>query len=117
MIPLCLLQVPVENALGHGLANKQYGPYFFEITIITKNDEIIITIIDNGVGRAKAQKINKLKKHGSGLSNIEKMISILNKFNFNKLTFEIIDNIFPEEIDSGTKIVITIPLNYNYEFE
>ena len=117
LIPLCLLQVPVENALGHGLANKQSGPYFFEITIITNYNKIIITIIDNGVGRTNAQKINKLKKHGSGLSNIEKMISILNKFNANKLTFEIVDNIFPEENDSGTKIIITIPLNYNYEFE
>lgn len=48
MMPRFLLQPLVENALKHGLKNKETGG-LLRVNIADKNDRMVITIYDNGI--------------------------------------------------------------------
>ncbi len=74
LIPPLILQPFVENSLWHGLSDIT-GEKILKINIITYQDLLTISIIDNGIGRIKAssQKINMPGDHQS------KGISITNQ--------------------------------------
>jgi ligand-binding sensor domain-containing protein len=55
-IPPLILQPFVENALWHGLSNKQ-GEKEIKITINIKDNWLLCDIMDNGIGRSKAQEL------------------------------------------------------------
>lgn len=101
-LPTGLLQIPVENALLHGLRHKVWGEKQLVITAEKHSNDYFIWIADNGVGRAKASEINDFNQHGSGLTNIHKMVQIINQLHPNSLDFEIID------LEEGTKAVIRL---------
>jgi ligand-binding sensor domain-containing protein len=83
-VPPLLIQPLLENALIHGLV-PQKGQKTLKINF--KNDiksMIICEIKDNGVGRQKAGPVNKNKywhkyRVSSGISNIGKQITLINK--------------------------------------
>ncbi|MBK7090105.1 MAG: hypothetical protein IPH56_14730 [Chitinophagaceae bacterium] len=50
-VPMGILQIPVENALLHGLSNREEGPWKLTIAIAEIENYINVTITDNGVGR------------------------------------------------------------------
>lgn len=110
MIPPMLLQPYVENAVWHGLRYKtEKGKLDIKVSQNTKN-EIIITIIDNGVGREKSKEFkteNQLKYTSKGMSNIDKRVSILNKMYQDKVSVYI-ENYKDTAEDKGTKVVVTI---------
>lgn len=108
-IPVGLIQIPVENALLHGLRNKEFGSCFLEINICKNENYYLIEIIDNGVGREKSKEINSFKKNGKGLSTIFEMITIINNHAFNAISFEIRD----EQI--GTKVIIQLKKEIDYD--
>jgi LytS/YehU family sensor histidine kinase len=110
-IPVGLLQIPIENALLHGLRNKIDGNCILKIDFKEDENHYLITISDNGVGREKAMQINNFKKNGNGLKTIFEMISIINKHQKNAIVFEIIDEIEP----LGTLVKITLNKNIEYE--
>jgi ligand-binding sensor domain-containing protein len=111
MIPLCILQIPVENALVHGLSKKEDKPHSLYISIDTLQDYIIVEIKDNGIGRKKAATLPKIGHNGVGIKNTLSMINILNQKNKLKISYDIIDL----ENDNGTIVKIKIPKHYNYE--
>ena len=53
-VPPLIIQPFVENAIHHGLMNKQHGERKLMVTASLKNNFIQYTISDNGVGRTKA---------------------------------------------------------------
>lgn len=108
-IPVGLIQIPVENALLHGLRNKEYGKYSLEINICENENYYQIEIFDNGVGREKSKEINNFKKNGKGLSTIFEMIQIINSHVSNAIIFEIRD----EQI--GTKVSIQLKKEIDYD--
>lgn len=110
-IPVGLIQIPVENALLHGLRNKEEGNYILQIIFIEEDDYYKIDIIDNGVGRKKAKEFNNFKKNGNGLKTIFEMIDIINRYEPNALYFCIEDM----EESGGTKITIQLKKKINYE--
>jgi Histidine kinase len=115
-IPFGLLQIPIENALLHGLNNKLTPPYLLSLTITETNDNYIITIIDNGIGRSKSNIISSASKHGTGIKNLEELIDILNQKNRNKISIVFTDDIYKENnIAFGTQVTITLPKTYNYD--
>lgn len=101
-VPTGLIQIPVENALLHGLRHKLTGEKQLTILVEEQQNHFKITITDNGVGRGQAARINNFKQHGSGLSNIEKMIEIINQLKPQSLTFEVFD------LKVGTEVVICL---------
>ena len=61
-IPAMLLQPFVENAIHHGLLNKQQGEKKLLIKARLQQNRIRYTISDTGVGRARANEIKILNK-------------------------------------------------------
>ncbi|MBN8640667.1 MAG: histidine kinase [Flavobacteriales bacterium] len=110
-IPVGLIQIPVENALLHGLRNKEDGSYILRIIFNDDGDYYKIDIIDNGVGRERAKEMNDFKKNGNGLKTIFEMIKIINRYEPNAIYFYIKDL----ESMEGTKITIRLKKQINYE--
>ncbi len=116
-LPMGILQIPVENALMHGLGNKiDNNEKQLTISIYQTENNFECNIIDNGIGRTKAQQLSNFTKHGLGTKNLFAIIEMLNKNNINKISFVYADDIYEENnIKYGTKVTITIPKNFKYE--
>ena len=110
-IPVGLLQIPVENALLHGLRNKTDGNCALKIDFDEDENDYYISISDNGVGREKAAQINNFKKNGNGLKIIFEMIEIINQHQKNAIVFEIID------LEKTTGTLVKIKLNKNIDYD
>lgn len=61
-VPPMLVQPFIENAIHHGLRNKEGGDKQLTVRATLKGDYIIYTITDNGVGRAKAEELKKINR-------------------------------------------------------
>lgn len=109
-IPVGLLQIPVENALLHGLRNKTNGDCKLSIRFEENNSQYLIHIDDNGVGREKASRINNFRKNGNGLKTIFEMIGIINSIQNNAISFEITD----ASCTYGTVVKISIEKFIDY---
>ena len=109
VIPPMLLQPYIENAVWHGLRYKKEKGHLSISIAQTKNDEITITIADNGIGREQSKALktqNQQKQNSKGMGNIKKRVSILNAMYKDKVDVFIED--FQDEEDTGTKVVVTL---------
>jgi LytS/YehU family sensor histidine kinase len=117
-IPPLLIQPYVENAILHGLVNKEgKGDLWFSMQ--RNNGSLICTIEDNGIGRAKALEIEqkKISKHKSlGIKVTNDRIATLSTLMDYK-TDVVIEDLFEPPKDSehkpqsrGTRVTITIPV-------
>ena len=80
-VPVMLLQPFVENAIKHGLLHKE-GEKLLRLDIRrTESGQLLISIQDNGIGRAASAKLNAhRKRHESFASSaIEQRINLLNQ--------------------------------------
>lgn len=112
MIPPMLLQPYIENAIKHGLMNKD-GFRILTLKVQNENSAFIrIEIEDNGIGREQASLLKKnTPKHQSmGMSINEERINLLSKTNDYLIDVHIEDKISKENITEGTKVVIRIPI-------
>ncbi len=114
-IPLGLIQIPVENALLHGLSNREAGPWRLEIDMEETTGTIKLSITDNGVGRAKAATLSNYRKHGTGTKNLDGILNIVNDGKADKITIQYEDDIYSEgTVTYGTRAIIVIPKNFRY---
>lgn len=111
-IPAMILQPLVENAIKHGLANKQ-GEGLLNINFNENNNKLYINIEDDGIGREAAAEIGKrmIKKSasfstGANISRIE----LLNANKIEKITQEIIDKKDNSGHAAGTIVKLVIPI-------
>ena len=109
-IPSMIIQIPVENAIKHGLRGTE-GKKMLAIDIEDKENDTVITVRNNGTGYKPRLMSSGT---GKGLKVIYQTIELLNIKNKNKIRFSIsADN--PENTGSeGTRVVISIPKSYNY---
>ena len=110
------IQIHVENAIEHGLRNNP-GESFVKVEITEDENYYIITVIDNGIGRAAAKKM-KSRGSGSGVKMLKELHSIFNRNTENKLKIKSVykDGIFEKNgIKYGTKVIIYIPKNFNFK--
>jgi sensor histidine kinase YesM len=79
-LPPMTIQPLVENAIKHGIKNS-YVEGIIRVNIRTLNDNVKISVIDNGQGIAKKEQTKLLKKekseNGVGLFNINKRLEAL----------------------------------------
>ncbi|TKT92592.1 ligand-binding sensor domain-containing protein [Dyadobacter frigoris] len=111
LIPSMLFQPFVENAILHGLRHKKEEAGAFFINITTRNNQLICSIIDNGIGRIAAGRINLSRKHQSkslGLKLTEDRILKINEIYPKQAYLKITDIL--TETDSGTIVEIGLPL-------
>lgn len=111
VIPSMIIQPFVENAIKHGLMHKK-GLKELTISGEIQNNYWRFIIDDNGVGRAKAEQINKsFKGHKSFATNaIGSRISLINKISSSKIEIAIEDKMSNTYEPLGTKITIMIPV-------
>jgi sensor histidine kinase YesM len=109
-IPPLLLQPFCENAVWHGLMNKE-GQGHLNISISEENKMLSCIIIDDGVGRemAAAFKSKSVKKDKSlGLQITAKRLSLLNDENSAGAFYKIEDLRDEDGNAAGTKVTLKI---------
>ncbi len=113
-IPAMIIQPFVENALKHGLLHKS-GEKTLQIKFTIQNSELYCSIVDNGIGREKANEIKKRQNsiHKSFATKATKkridLLSLYDSSNYNCL---ITDLYYDQQIALGTKVEISMPI-YN----
>lgn len=113
IMPPLLMQPYVENAILHGLNPK---PIKGKLTIrlSSRNNFLICTIEDNGIGREKAAEIRRtmpVKKYKSlGMKITEDRLKILNEINNSQLSVNITDLKGADNEALGTRVELFVPL-------
>jgi tetratricopeptide (TPR) repeat protein len=109
-VPGMILQIPVENAIKHGLAPKKDNRVL-TIDITYGSSFVQFVIADNGIGLQQGS--SPTKGTGTGLKVLTNTIHILNQINEKKMTYEILNR--KDGAMNGAKVIIKIPFQYNYD--
>ena len=112
-IPTMIIQPLIENAIYHGLSNKE-GKGLLTIKFNLENNELIVIINDDGIGREASSKLRQraLKKSASFSTNANiSRIELLNTIKEQKITQKITDVYHTDGSTMGTEVVLTIPIN------
>ena len=78
-VPPLIIQPFVENAIQHGLRNKDGNDGALTVTIRKNNDRIEYTVTDNGVGRAASEQISTGKGKSYGLEISYERVKLFNR--------------------------------------
>ncbi len=106
--PPLILQPYVENALWHGLSNKQ-GAKKLSVNIFQKENYLVAEIIDNGIGRDKAAGIkskNTAATLSKGLNITMQRLELINNKNISPVQIE--DLFDANGNAAGTKVTVKI---------
>lgn len=112
VIPPMLIQPYIENAVWHGLRYKEEKG-FLSIKVYQNNNDLIITIEDDGIGRQKSIEIktkNQKAAKSLGMKNIRERLEIINKVYNIHIAVDINDCKSTDGV--GTKVIVKIP-EYN----
>jgi len=112
LIPAMIIQIPVENAIKHGLMPMENGPCNLEIRAMKTESGTKVTISDNGMGLSNL--VRKTPGTGSGLKMAMQTIHFLNSRNENKILFTISDQKQSDDAAQGAIAEIFIPSDYSY---
>jgi ligand-binding sensor domain-containing protein len=109
-VPRMLVHNFVENAIHWGIEPKPGGG---KIIITTEsNNEHSITITDDGVGR-EARKGKARSGTGKGLEITNELIKLLNRNNRKKMRLAIDDLYDDKGNPCGTRVTLTIPMDFS----
>jgi sensor histidine kinase YesM len=70
-VPPLIVQPFIENAIHHGLLNKQNENRQLEVSVHLHEEHIIYSVTDNGIGRKKAASLKQINKPGQQSYGIE----------------------------------------------
>ena len=112
-LPPLLIQPFVENAILHGLVPKE-GNGLITVDFDVQNDQLIVTISDNGIGIAKsaAMKENSMKAHKSMALEITKKRLEMMQAIISKPAHIEIKELETNNIVTGTKVTLRLPKQY-----
>ena len=108
-VPPLIVQPFVENAIHHGLLNKEDDNRQLQVQAQLKDEYIIYSITDNGIGRNKAaviKQVNKPDQRSYGIAITKERIHLHNKKQANG-DVEITD-LENNGMAAGTKAIIRI---------
>ncbi|MDN5202716.1 tetratricopeptide repeat protein [Fulvivirgaceae bacterium BMA10] len=112
-IPFLLIQPYVENAIVHGLHNREEKGSL-RVSLQDCEQHILCTVEDNGIGRQMAAQLKKQKQHISrGMSVTTRRLELLNRDKKNKTLVEVTDLYDQHQHVAGTKVEIKIPIDLN----
>ena len=108
-VPPMLIQPYIENAVWHGLRYRE-SKGFLSVSINAKENEIVVEITDNGIGRRRSAELkteNQKRHQSTGLKNIRERLGILN--DVYKCDYSVHIEDLPG--DSGTRVMLRIPVD------
>ncbi len=112
-LPPMLVQPYVENAIWHGLMNREAEGGLLLLDVFEQNNSLVIKVEDNGVGRKKAAELKSRsavahKSHGMQVT--DERIRIINELYHTSATVTI-EDLFDEKGEGkGTRVILTIPI-------
>ena len=107
-VPKLVLHTFAENAIKHGIMSRVEGGTL-KIRADRNNDYLVLSIEDNGVGRAKAE--GQSTSTGKGLKLTGEFYDILNQINKKPIKHSIID-LYNENGDAtGTRVEVWVPVD------
>ena len=109
-VPKLVLQTFAENAIKHGIMSSENGG-ILKISAVKKLDYLILSIEDNGIGRAKAEGLSH--STGKGLKLTREFYEILNQINKKPITHTIIDLYDENGVSAGTRVEVWVPCEIN----
>lgn len=104
-VPALIIQPIVENAILHGLKNREDNNGFLQIEIRKIADKIEYSIKDNGIGRKAAGLIAQNKESSYGMQMSYDRIKLFNKEE--KPSVEITD-LYKDGIAAGTEVKVLL---------
>ncbi|PKP52061.1 MAG: hypothetical protein CVT92_10690 [Bacteroidetes bacterium HGW-Bacteroidetes-1] len=112
-IPPMILQPYVENAIIHGLMHKAETGHLL-IQLNMEDENIMVVIQDNGVGREKANEIRResgIERKSRGMLITRERLEMLNQYTKDTYTVNVIDLTDENGNPSGTRVEIMIHAN------
>ncbi len=103
VIPSMLIQPFLENAILHGIMPKEEGGVI-KLNFNLDKTDLLITIIDNGIGISNSAKLIKTGHVSRGMALIRERVGLLNRLNKRHI---FIDQ--QQTGDFGTEVLIRIP--------
>ncbi|WP_279187241.1 tetratricopeptide repeat-containing sensor histidine kinase [Bacteroides acidifaciens] len=111
MVPSMIVQIPVENAIKHGLAGKD-GAKELAVCVSRQENGVCITVADNGRGYLP-QVSSATCGTGTGLKVLYQTIQLLNAKNkSDKIRFDITNR---NDGKTGTQVSVYIPFRFSYD--
>jgi two-component sensor histidine kinase len=111
MIPPMLIQPYLENAIWHGLMQKEEGGEL-SLRIAREGDRLRIEVEDDGIGRARAAEIKSrsaLKKRSMGMSITQQRLAMIEKQQGIQCELRVEDLVLPDGEPGGTRVTLLIP--------
>lgn len=110
-IPHMMIQPFVENAIWHGLLNKENNRILNVSFTLESNNSITCVVDDNGIGRAKSsQKETSLKKTSLALSFVTRRLELMRETLKINCSINIVDKVDEAGESKGTKVIIILPI-------
>jgi ligand-binding sensor domain-containing protein len=109
-IPPMILQPYVENAIIHGLMHSPRKGHL-RIHISLREDTIVCSIEDDGIGRKKAAEIKKasgIERKSQGMLITKERLDMLNQYSKDQYTVEVLDLMDADGKPAGTRVEVTI---------
>lgn len=106
-VPSLIVQPFIENAIIHGLRNKESGDGLLSIHINRAGDNIIYVITDNGVGRKAAAQGGEGKDKSYGMQMSFDRIKLFNQ----QTTSDVeVTDLYKDGVAAGTQIIIQLKI-------
>lgn len=106
-VPPLIVQPFVENAIIHGLRNREGNEGELIVTISKSDTHIIYTISDNGIGRKQSEKVSSGKEKSYGIQMSYDRIKLFNKEETASVT---IDDLYDQQVAAGTRVIVNLKL-------
>jgi len=104
LVPPMLIQPLLENSIKHGLLPRREGGEI-EVKIDQELEYLLVTVRDNGIGRAKARELVEAKKHQSrGIDLLKKRLDYLNLKNKTNAFRIVFEDLFEDGHPAGTVV-------------
>jgi ligand-binding sensor domain-containing protein len=111
-----LVQPFIENAIWHGVRGLENRKGFIRVSFFKVNEDILRCMVeDDGIGRKQAETDKNLLpgKKSRGIGIVRERLRILSEINKTRLNL-IIEDITPEKNDTGTRVILDLPVQNSF---